>query len=411
MKICFTAATILWMLGASAQVYEIIDSDGDGGDNELEAPFSVVADKQGNIYVGGSESDNVFRLDANADCFTNNAPCQWVEILDATGAGISGQPHQNTRGLAVDSQDNLYVVGRFSDNVWRINNPQVCSTSASSCEIHEVINALGDGEHEFNGPYDVVVDHMDNLYVTGTSSNNIFRIAASSTCNTQSNPCTVAEVADSTGDGNNNLFQPGNVAVDEFGNVFTSNFGDNALMIHTPGDCSTNQQNCLVTSILDEDDFDLLELGRGLEVDSHNNVFVSSYRASTGATIFRINAPATCGSTGQPPCQITEMFNDATPQQAVELVVDGADNLFVAGGNADSVIRIKQAQSCTLLNMDCEISEVINAAGDGSSVLEGVLALAVSGRDVVVPGFSSDNAFRVGGITELGDLIFEDGFE
>ena len=410
MKTCLTTTAIFWVISASAQISEIIDSDGDGGEHELEAPYSVVTDSLGNIYLGGSESNNVFRLDANADCLTNNAPCQWVEILDATGAGISGQTHQNTRGLAVDSLDNLYVVGRFSDNVWRINNPQVCSTSASSCEVHEVINALGDGEHEFNGPYDVVVDHMDNLYVTGTSSNNIFRIAASSTCSTQSNPCTVTEVADNNGDGNDNLFQPGNVAVDQFGNVFTSNFGDNVLMIHTPGDCSTNQQNCLVTTIFDEDDFDLLELGRGLDVDSQNNVFVSSFRSSSGATIFRINAPATCGSAGQP-CQITEIFNDAIPQQADELVVDGAGNLFVAGGNADSVLRIKQAQSCTLLNMDCEITEFINSAGDGNAILTGVRTLAVSGRDILVPGFSSDNAFRVAGVAELNDLIFEDGFE
>ncbi len=410
MKTCITATAILWVLGASAQINEIIDSAGDGGDNELEAPFSVVADSQGNIYIGGSESDNVFRLDANASCLTTSTPCQWVEIMDATGAGISGQNHQNTRGLAIDSHDHLYVVGRFSDNVWRINNPQVCSTSAMSCDINEIINTLGDGEHEFNGPYDVVVDHMDNVYVTGTSSNNIFRIAASSTCSTQSNSCSITEVADSNGSGNNNLFQPGNVAVDEFGNVFTSNFGDNVLMIHTPDNCSTNLQNCLVTTVLDEEDFDLLELGRGLEVDAQNNVFVSSFRASTGATIFRVNAPATCGSAGQP-CQITEMFNDASPQQAVELVADDAGNLFVAGGNADSVIRIKQAQSCTLSNMDCEITEVINASGDGNAVLESVLALVVSGRDVFVSGFGSDNAFRVAGVAELGDLIFEDGFE
>jgi len=410
MKTGITTMAILWLFGVSAQINVIIDSNGDGGGNELDAPLAVVADSQGNLYMGGSESDNVFRLGANAACFTTNAPCQWVEIMDATGAGAPGQQHNNTHALAVDSHDHLYVVGRFSDNVWRINNPQVCSTSEMPCEIHEIINTLGDGVHEFDGPHDIVVDHMDNLYVTGTASNNIFRIAASSSCSTQSNSCSITEVADSTGDGNNNLFQPSKVVVDELGNVFTSNFGDNVLMIDTPGDCSTNLQNCMVTEVFSEEDFDLLELGRGLEVDGQNNLFVSSFRASTGATIFRLNAPATCGSASQP-CQITEMFNDATPQQADEVVVDGAGNLFVAGGNADSVLRISQAQSCTLSNMDCEITEVISASGDGNSMLQGVRTLAVSGRDVLVPGFGSDNAFRVAGVAELGDLIFEDGFE
>ena len=128
------------------------------------------------------------------------------------------------------------------------------------------------------------------------------------------------------------------------------------------------------------------------------------------ATIFRINTPATCGSVGQP-CLISEIFNVAAPQQADELVVDGAGNLFVAGGNADSVIRIKQAQSCTLADMDCVLTEVINSSGDGSAELDRVPGLTVSGRDILVPGFGSDNGFMVRGVAEHSDLIFEDGFE
>ena len=87
MKKCIITVVILWVFSAGAQINEIIDSSGDGGDHELEAPLAMVADSQGNIYIGGSVSNNVFRLDANADCLTTITPCLWVEIMDVTGAG------------------------------------------------------------------------------------------------------------------------------------------------------------------------------------------------------------------------------------------------------------------------------------------------------------------------------------
>lgn len=405
MRLMFLALLLVFSKLACSQITEIIDQDGDGI-SDIEFPRNIVVDSHGNIYIGGKETNNVFRLSASANCNTTSPLCEWIEILDGNGAGVSGQIHADTFALAVDSQDNLYVVGRFSDNVWRINNPQNCSTSTTACDISEIINANGDGLNILNNPEDVTVDHLDNVYVAGTTSHNIFRIAASTSCNTIDDPCLITEVIDSAGDGTNGLFQPGSLAVDSLGNVFTSNYGDNVLMVETPNNCTTANGDCDVREIMDDSLVNDLHLGYGIVADSEDNIYVSSIATSIGPKVFKIDVPHLCSN-----CNITEIFSGNTPQQAIELKVDGADNVYVAGGNGNNVLRIDKPENCSTNTTLCQVTEIIDASGDGSEDLVGVRSLAVHGVDVYVAGAGSDNAFRISDVADLTDLIFADDFE
>jgi len=399
------ALVLIFSKLACSQITEIIDHNGDGTNN-LEFPKNIVVDSQGNIYVGGKETNNVFRLSASANCNTTSPLCEWVEILDGNGAGVPGQTHSDTFAMTVDSQDNLYVVGRFSDNVWRINNPQNCSTSTTPCDINEIINANGDGINNLNSPQDVKVDHLDNVYVAGTTSHNIFRIGASTTCNTSVNACLITEVIDSTGDGTNNLFQPGSLAIDTLGNVFTSNYGDNVLMVETPNNCTTANGDCIVREIMDDSADNNLSLGAGIATDNEDNVYLSSLSQSLGSKVYKIETPHSCAS-----CVITEIYSGVSPQQVFEINIDAADNVYFAGGNGSNAFRIDKPENCSTSTTPCQLTEIIDSSGDGLVNLEGVRSLAINGVDVYVAGAGSDNAFRIGNVADLSDLIFADDFE
>ena len=82
------------------------------------------------------------------------------------------------------------------------------------------------------------------------------------------------------------------------------------------------------------------------------------------------------------------------------LGVDGAGNVYVAGGGRDNAFKIDTPGTC---NTDdpgnlCSITHIIDATGDGSgNVLTDTRALAVRPDGIVyVAGFFSDNVFRVG---------------
>jgi hypothetical protein len=409
MTLKFNCAFLLLVISplVLSEINEIINNTGDGQGNGLDFPSVIHVDAQGAVYIGGENGNDIFRSANATQCNTDNDLCQWQQIMDSSGAGITNQVHNNTHAISSDHLGNVYVVGRFSDNVWRINDPQNCSTTTTPCQIQEIIDANGDGTHELDAPWDVKVDQNGNVYVSGSGSNNVFKISASATCNTMTEPCEINEILDENGDGSNTLFQPGRIAIDNNSNVFVSSFADKVFMIQTPDDCNTDDINCMIFEIMDESIFTDLALGVGLATDSENNVYVSSLGSATGARVFKIPTPDQCITS----CLIREIYNESLPQQAVGLTVDAADNVFIAGGNGDNAIKINKPVDCSINTTPCAIAEVLDTTGDGNHALEGVRQLAVFGVDLFVPGTNTNNAFRIDDVAELSDLIFEDDFE
>ncbi len=49
----------------NAQITELIDATGDGAGNPLSLPAGIAVDGSGAVYVGGRNSDNVFKIPAD----------------------------------------------------------------------------------------------------------------------------------------------------------------------------------------------------------------------------------------------------------------------------------------------------------------------------------------------------------
>ncbi len=386
----------LWCLASGAQIItEIADATGDGTGNVLDRTFGIALDGSGNVYVSGETSDNVFKIDAPGTCSTSGTTCTISEIMDSAGDG-AGNLLDLPFCVAVDLSGNVYVAGKGSDNVFRIAAPGTCSTDGIPCTITEIIDATGDGAgNPLNDPQCVVADASGNVFVTGETSDNVFKIEAPGTCSTGGAPCSITEIIDATGDGGGHLLDlPIGVATDGAGNVYVAaSRSDNAFKIDTPGTCSTGGTPCIITEIIDamgDSAGNPLDATYGIALDGSGNVYVTGelstnvFRITPGGVITEILDSLGDGMTG--------LLDD--PQ---DITTDGSGNVYVGGEVSNNAFKINTPGTCSTSGTPCVITEFIDATGDGAGNPLGLpygIAVDASG-DVYLTGLGSDNAFKV----------------
>lgn len=183
-------------------ITEIIDVSGDGAGNILNFPTGVAVDGSGTVYVAAQLSDNAFMITDPGQ------PSQAItEIIDALGDG-QGNPLDHAENIAVDGSGNVYVLGAVSKNVFKIENPGLPTQT-----ITEIIDDLGDGQgNVLNNPFGIAVDGLENVYVSGANSQNVFQVTPGGQ---------ITQIADSTGAGPGMAIQTTrSVAVDGSQNVY-----------------------------------------------------------------------------------------------------------------------------------------------------------------------------------------------
>ncbi|MEE9339587.1 MAG: SBBP repeat-containing protein [Methylococcaceae bacterium] len=337
----------VFRIATDGTIAQIIDK------NDLNSPtypYALVVDSSDNIYFGDYGSHNVFKIDASETCSIVGTPCTITEIIDTNGDGANELLRPDA--LAVDSSGNVYVTGSESDNVFKITTPDTCSTTGTPCTITQIIDDTGDGTNELDGPNALAVDSSDNVYVSGhlryastsASTNNVFKIITPDTCSTGGTPCTITEIIDSSGDGTNDLIRPNTLAVDSSDNIYvTGGVSSNAFKIITPDTCSTVGTPCTITQIIDTtgDGTNSLTSPSSMTIDSSDNIYVGGYSSHN---VFKIT------SDGSAITQIIDSSGDGTGDilartgnyfiSADALAVDSSDNIYVIGGLSDNVFKI-----------------------------------------------------------------------
>lgn len=165
-------------------VVKIFDSTGNSlgtfpGVADAGIVNGIVIDKQGNIYLAGS--NGVWKFDRT------------ILTFKALGAGFS-----NPGGVALDGNGNVYVADTGNNQIKRMNAQG------------NNITVLGSG---FSGPKGVAVDQAGNVYVADTGNNAVKEISAGGTVTTLA-----------TG-----INQPTGIAVDNHGAVYVTDPGQSHL--------------------------------------------------------------------------------------------------------------------------------------------------------------------------------------
>jgi sugar lactone lactonase YvrE len=185
--------------------------DGSGVRARLVVPAGVAVDSVGNVYVTDYDNYYIRKISPMGDVSVF-AGSDSYGLADGNGAEAK---FGGLSGIAVDSDDNVYVVDT--------DNDRVCKVSPS-WEVSFLVDG-NDSEAQLDYPIGIAVDNVGNVYVADSDNNRIRKISPSGEVSTLAGSGAEAQ-----------FFHPSGVAVDAVGNVYVADAGNHSIRKITVGE-------------------------------------------------------------------------------------------------------------------------------------------------------------------------------
>jgi len=201
---------------------------GDGGQAtaaEMSNPYGVTGDGAGNIYV--TANSRVRKI----------APNGIITTIAGTGvAGYSGDGGQASNaelnvpaGLAFDHSGNLYIADLIAQCVRKINTNGIITTIAGTGVSGYNGDNIAATAAEISNPNSVAIDPSGNVFISDQFNNRIREVNTNGIISTYAG----TGVASYTGDGAQataaTINRPFYVSLDAAGNLYISDFANNAI--------------------------------------------------------------------------------------------------------------------------------------------------------------------------------------
>ena len=200
---------------------------GDGGpatEAQLSWPRSLAFDGAGNLYIADTDNDRIRRMDASGT-ITTIAGTGGRRFSGDGGPAVDatvGRP----QGMAVDSAGNLYIASRYNHRIRRVDTMGGITTVAgggSGGDNGPAITAV------LNYPHDVALDGAGNLYVAGRGSHRIRRVDSQGIITAIAGTGKPGYSGDNGPAVHARLRHPQSVAVDGSGNLYIADTGNHSI--------------------------------------------------------------------------------------------------------------------------------------------------------------------------------------
>lgn len=318
---------------------------GDGGPGtaaRLNRPLGLALDAAGNLYIADSLNLRIRRLSSNGTITT-------VAGIGARGFGGDGGPATQARfagllGIFVDQQNNLYIPDRENHRLRRVTPTGVIDTIAGTGFSGFIAGGQPANQSVLVFPSDVEAPSRDVFYIADTGNHRVERVNPDGTLTVLAGTGEPGFSGDGGPANQAQLTLPADVAVDQQGNVYIADLGNNRVRRVTPqgqistiagGGTASPGDGGLATQAI-------LNGPGGVAVDNRGNLFISEKNGhrvrkvdlATGI-ITTVAGTGVAGFNGDN-IKATEAQLDGP----TGLAVDGAGNLYIADSNNQRIRKV-----------------------------------------------------------------------
>ena len=203
-------------------------------DSDLSGPFNMVFDNDGNMYVSVVGESRIRRVDFITGEISDFAGTGESGFSGDGGEASKSQLNSPT-GLAIDSKGNLFISDSGNERIRKIDLATgIISTVAGTGKTGFSGEGIAAAKAQLSNPLGLAIDKQDNLYIVDRGNNRIRKIEAKSGIIT-----TVVGTGKSgfSGDGglakNARLSNPTGIAFDASNNLYIVDRGNNRIRMVT----------------------------------------------------------------------------------------------------------------------------------------------------------------------------------
>lgn len=358
-------------------------ADGVGEAARFGGPTSVAVDSAGNAYVADCDNDTIRKITPGGVVTTLAGTAGLQGSADGTGAAAR---FIFPRGVAVDSNGNVYVADTLNFTIRKITPGGVVTTLAGTAGVGGSADGTG-AAAEFSSPCGVAVDDDGNVYVADTGNCTIRKITPAGVVSTLAGNPNAQGSADGTGAAAQ-FRSPESVAVDGSGNVYVADTLNGTIRKVSPAGAVTTLAGTAGGASGSADGAGAAAQffqPYGVAVDGGGNVFVADTYNSTIRRISPTGAVTTLagipgfydygGSDGLGAC--------ARFYRPMGVFVDTSGNVFVAD-TGNNTIRLGAIGRPSLLPSE---PSFVSQAVSQSVASNGTVVFSVSSESIPAPSY------------------------
>lgn len=311
------------------------NADGTGTDARFGSPSGIGKDSVGNLYI--ADFLTVRRLSAAGTVTTWAGDLLHAGSVDGTG---SEAQFNGATGVAVDSNDTVYVADLYNHTVRKVTTSGLVMTLAGSARQSGSADGTGNAAR-FNLPSGVAVDGVGNVYVADYGNHTVRKVTPTGVVTTLAGRAGQSGSTEGTGD-TARFNYPSGVAVDDASNVYVADSGNHTIRKLTP--------SRLVTTLAGSPGQPGSADGKGntarftsptaLSVDDAGNIYVADLGNQTVRRVSSAGVVTTlAGSPGQAG-SADGIGGAARFSEPRDVCVDIAGNVYVADRGNGTVRQV-----------------------------------------------------------------------
>jgi sugar lactone lactonase YvrE len=349
----FTTITILLLLGFSrqAQAQNIYTAAGNGvqifsGDGgpakaaQLNSPFGVAVDKNGNIYIADMQNNRVRKLSPSGIITTVAGDS--IQGFNGDGGPGTSAELSAPSDIAVDASGNIYISDQANNRIRKLNSSGIISTIAGTGAAGFNGDTIAAVNAELNAPAALVFDTAGDLFIADSQNQRIRKINAAGIITTVAGNGQVGWSGNGGLATNARLGIPTGIALDKAGNLYIAESGNLIVRkVNTTGIISAFAGSGVPGFSGDGGQAVSAEFYRiqNLAIDSAGNLLIADYgnyrirKVNTSGIISTFAGTGTPGYSGD-----GGLANAAQLNGLIGLAADNNGNVYLSD-NADNRIR------------------------------------------------------------------------